>query len=117
MEEVEKSRVQVRQGTEVEMHKMGYFFFWENRGRINSSKKNRKSFFIVTTCRYRRRRRVGHRHRMLNAHNDYNIQIHSHRRSDSHLIVTRSGHANHRRSRTIETPHNRHRIAVPEYAH
>ena len=73
-------------------------------------------FFIVTTCRYRRRRRVGHHHRMLSAHNDYNTRIHSHRRSDSRLIVTRSGHANHHRSHTIETLHNRHRIAVPGYA-
>ena len=94
---------------------MGYCFL--SGPRINSSKRIESLFFIVTTCRYRRRRRrVGHRHRMLNAHNDYNTRIHSHRRSDSRLIVTRSGHANHRRSRTLENPHNRHRIAVTGYA-
>lgn len=53
---------------------------------------------------------------MLNAHNDYNTRIHSHHRSDSRLNVTRTGHAFHRHSRTLETPHNRHHIVVPDYA-
>lgn len=109
-----------RQGTEVKMHKMGYCFF-EGRGRTNSNERIECEyfffFFIITTCRYHHHRRVGHRRRRPNAHSDYNTRIHRYHRSDSRLNATRSGHANHRHSRTFGTRHkNYHHIVVPEYS-